>query len=53
MAVLGCRSPVVPGHERGPGVRHPDIPLAVHGVQDVHRVPAAPPRGRDDVLRPV
>lgn len=41
------------GHERGASVGHPDIPLAVHGVQDVYRVPAAAPRGRDDVLRPV
>lgn len=47
------RPPVLPGHEPGAGERDPDVPLAVHGVQDLHRVPAASPRGRDDVLRQV
>lgn len=47
---VNFRPPILPGHERGAGVCDPDIPLAVYGVQDLHRVPAAPPWGRDDVL---
>lgn len=50
LASINCRSPVLLGHELWAGVRDPDVSLAVHGMQNVHRVPAAPPRGRDDVL---
>lgn len=47
------RSPVLSGYERGVGVPDQDVPVAVHGMQDVHRVSAASPRGGDDVLRQV
>lgn len=48
---VNFRPPVLLGHEQRAGVCDSDVPLAVYGVQDLHCVPAAPPWGRDDVLR--
>lgn len=50
---INFRPPILFGHEQWSCVRDPDLSLAVHGVQDLHCVSAAPPRGWNDVLRQV
>ena len=36
--VVSYRPPVLPGHERAACESDPDLPVAVHGVQNMHRV---------------